>query len=230
MRIAARSLSRLLPLALVLAACTPLVTLTPPPPATAPPPGDVLYAKNCSVCHGLDGRTVAGVTAPQLDNQGLLTTVDDPFLHQSIALGRPGVNAYGRRANKMTPFSESIGGPLTDAQIDAIVGRLRRWQTQPSAELQPFTAHGTAADGRIVYGLCSACHQPDGWSTVAPSLAGSTFQTIASDAFIRYTVLHGRPGTTMPGLDMTDAQLGNLIVFIRTLDDEAPGTAVELDR
>ncbi len=180
-----------------------------------------LYGRFCAACHGSDGRTVAGVTAPSIGNPAFLNVVGDDFLQKSIARGRPGRNAYGRRVNKMSAYGRAEGGPLDDEQIASLVRHVRAWQTTPAVTPQAVTAQGDAQRGRAVYGICAPCHGAEGWSLTAPSLAGSTFQEIATDAWIRHLVRHGRSDTQMNGFDIADPDMADLIAFIRQLDDPA---------
>lgn len=189
-----------------------------------PPPEAALYIQYCAVCHGEDGRTMPDLpSTPNLNSQGLLTVVDDAFLFESIARGRPGENGRGKPGTKMSAYGEEHRGPLTTAEIDQIVTHIRSWQTAPGIDLEPYAAEGDAASGQEVYTVCVPCHGPEGWSAAAPSLAGATFQDIASDAFIRHTVLYGRPGTTMPGFNLDEREVADLIVFIRSLYEPEGG-------
>ena len=183
-----------------------------------PGPQQAPYEQYCAVCHGVDGRTVADMpSTPNLNSQGLLTVVDDAFLTESISAGRPGDNGHGKPGTKMSAFGPRQSGPLTDQEIAEIVGHIRGWQTEPSLALEPYTADGDAAAGAKVFEACVPCHGQDGWSAAAPSLAGDTFQRIASDAFIRHTVLNGRPGTTMPQFKLSEKEVADLIAHIRSL-------------
>jgi mono/diheme cytochrome c family protein len=205
-------------LAALSAGCVP--DPTPSPASTADPEAAALYDRFCATCHGQDGRSVVGPVVPHLNSQGLLATVDDAFLRESIALGRPGANGVAKPGTKMPIFAASEGGPLSDEDIERLVGHIRRWQTVPSVELaaEPTVVPGDPALGAELYQRhCTICHGPDGWGETAPRLAGSTFQAIASDALIRHTVLHGREGTTMEPIDLTEQEIGHVVAFVRTL-------------
>jgi mono/diheme cytochrome c family protein len=181
-------------------------------------PGQALYEQYCAVCHGAGGHSVTGMTStPQLDSQGMLIVADDAFLTASIARGRPGANSRGKPGTKMATFGADYGGPLANAQIAEILKYVRHWQTQPSVALTPYRTTGNVEAGRQVYEVCVPCHQVDGWSTAAPCLAGETLQTAASDAFFKYTPLHGRPGTTMPAFQLDEEQANDLVAYVRSL-------------
>jgi mono/diheme cytochrome c family protein len=151
---------------------------------------------------------------PRLNSQGLLAVADDAFLHESIARGRPGAKGRGQPGTKMPVFAEM----LADEEIGLIVQHVRRWQTAPRIALADYEADGDVGRGQALYlARCAECHGADGWGESAPRLAGETFQAIASDAFIRHTVLNGRPGTAMAAFPLSDAEVADLVTFIRTL-------------
>src|SRR5271163_1116903 len=77
----------------------------------------VLYAANCSGCHGQGGK---GGAAVALANPVYLAVVDDAALRNAASSGMPGTS--------MPAFAQSAGGLLTDKQIDVIVEGIRqRW-------------------------------------------------------------------------------------------------------
>src|SRR3569623_3363955 len=96
--------------------------------------------------------------------------------------------------------------------------------TQPAkrdAAAAPPPDQGAALFGR----LGAQCHGADGKgykSDHAPSLVNPTFLASASDAFLRQSIVHGRPGTAMAGygkevggpLDVN--AVGSLIAWLRS--------------
>ncbi|MEY4938725.1 MAG: hypothetical protein RIQ93_460 [Verrucomicrobiota bacterium] len=90
---------------------------------------------------------------------------------------------------------------------------------------RPFNPaqHALFEAGQVNYGLCAACHQPDGLGRpdLAPSLKdGQWANAVSPEAFIRI-VLHGKQGTPgfpapmVPLANMTDEQLAGVITYVR---------------
>lgn len=212
-------------LALVLAAsaiqacATPVPTFVAPTP---PPEGRALYEANCALCHGPDGTMASNITHPvSIGSQDFLRAVDDDFLRRSISLGRPGEASHKATGSKMPAFADPRAPVLTPAQLDAVVGYLRSWQTQAPAAPEAFDAvGGDAARGAEAYALrCASCHGADGWQEGAPRLAGATLQATVSDAMIRHVILEGRAGK-MPQFKLRDPEIADIIAFIRTLGSD----------
>ena len=86
-----------------------------PDPASRPVPVEqitdfaMLYGMYCAGCHGADGRLGP---APPLNDAIFLTIVPDAELLRLVDAGRPGT--------PMPAFSQQRGGPLTDAQVQAV--------------------------------------------------------------------------------------------------------------
>ncbi len=81
---------------------------------------------------------------------------------------------------------------------------------------------GDPVRGKGMYATyCSACHQADGTGMIglAPSLNNVDFLAIASDDFIKNTVLSGRAGTTMIRFGMLPdvvTHIDDLVSYIRS--------------
>ena len=95
--------------------------------------GHQLWGDNCATCHGAMGE---GVTAPALNSQEFLTSVNDDQIHGIIAGGIPGT--------PMPAWLNDYGGPLTDQQIGGVVAYLRSLQAPRRA--CPTGAPPTARD------------------------------------------------------------------------------------
>jgi mono/diheme cytochrome c family protein len=84
--------------------------------------GTQLWGDNCMACHGIMGQ---GGSAPALNSQQFLTSVNDDQIHGIVAGGIPGT--------PMPAWLNDYGGPLTDQQISGLVAYLRSLEkTAPS--------------------------------------------------------------------------------------------------
>ncbi len=204
--------------ALLLVACggaTP-ASPTPPAPATFEADAAQIYARYCALCHGPDGEGYASDNATRLRGQGFLRTATDDFLALAIA--------RGRSHTAMAGYLDQFGGPLDEAQIDQLVGFIRGWQEGPPIALDDAPVEGDPEAGSLVYGeRCASCHGAlaQGGES-AMSLNRWTFLSQASDAFLRYAIVHGREGTPMPGFEGTlDAQqIDDVVAFLRRFETE----------
>jgi cytochrome c oxidase cbb3-type subunit III len=114
-----------------------------PNPKDRPVPSDqvldfnLLYGKRCAGCHGADGKLGP---APPLNDPIFLAIVTDAELHKVISEGR--MVTTGVRS-PMPAFSQSYGGPLTAAQVQALaVGIKKKWGTSKVSEagIPPYLA------------------------------------------------------------------------------------------
>jgi len=198
---------------------------TPEPSFVAPTPpaeGAALYRSHCALCHGERGDMVPDSTHPvSIGSQAFLRLADDQVLADTIRLGRPGEGGARPPGSKMPAFGDPRAPILTAAQIDAVVGYLRSWQTQAPITPPPFDAStGDAGRGAQAFALrCASCHGQDGLQAGAPRLAGDTFQRTYSDAMIAHVVRQGRD-EKMPAFKLRDGELADLIAHVRSL---APG-------
>lgn len=191
---------------------------TPQPPASAPRKltpeeiavikaeqqarrerGAALYAKYCTECHGVNGEGHIADNANSLRSRSFLATVTSLLLDNTVRYGRPGT--------AMAAYHESLGGPLTEADMGPLVSYL-----QSIAEVKRVGAgkpgNGDAERGKHVYRKrCESCHGPQGKGPTAPSLNDPLFLALASQPFLRYAVTEGREGTAMPAFrDVLSAQ------------------------
>lgn len=169
-----------------------------------------LYLTYCGFCHGNEGEGYVSDNANALANQEFLATATDEFLRMSTIHGRPGT--------PMSPWGDEKGGPLTSAEVDALVAYMRAWQTVDSIDVHDLEVDATATRGAPVYNaLCSSCHGENGEGVTAVSLNNPWFHELASDGFIRRAIEVGRPGTPMPGYaeQLNDRQMDELVAYIR---------------
>lgn len=199
--------------------------------------GTTLYRMYCSACHGPDGfgttmraglwpsdadpwgrqwdaqdvvverRGDLDVMVPSLNHEDTLATVSDDYLRHIIAHGRPGT--------KMLAWSDE--GALTDDEITLLVEFIRRWNPPVPDREAVATARGDARVGGALYRAnCAACHGTNGEGGIGNSLNSPTFLAVASDAFLRDTIIYGRPNTAMPAWrEFTSQEISDLMAFIR---------------
>jgi len=193
------------------------------PAPTPTPDGAALYAKMCALCHGAQGEGYAAPGSTALNNPDFLAAVSDEYLFENIARGRPGT--------RMSAWSKAYDGPLSDAEVQALVAFIRRWQTEPSVDVSDVQVMGDARRGAELYAQqCAICHGEGGQGLDAspaaphgaPSLNNPVFLEAASDGFIRYAIAKGRRGTAMPAFEgtLTEQQIDDLVAFIRSLGTE----------
>src|ERR1700758_156087 len=132
----------------------------------------ILFAQNCSGCHGPDGK---GGAAISLADPVYLAIADDAVVRRAAANGIAGT--------AMPAFAQSAGGMLTSKQIDLIVGGIRSRWSKPDAlrgaSPPPYSSPdaGNPSRGSDVYATyCSSCHGAGGrGGEKASSIVGGSF-------------------------------------------------------
>jgi cytochrome c oxidase cbb3-type subunit 3 len=208
---------------------------TPDPPAeSADTSGfNSLYASNCSACHGPGGRNGA---SQSLNDPLYLSIVQEDEIRRTVEHGRPGTS--------MPAFAQNQGGPLSSAQIDAIVkGIEHSWRgnanlhgaippgvtppgttppgtTPPGTTPPPYSAPlGKAQNGKVIFeAVCVLCHGEKG--AVGP-VTGASYLTLVSDQGLRTTIIVGRPSLGMPDWShqpyrhgLTDQDISDLVAWL----------------
>lgn len=199
---------------------------------------DVLYARNCSGCHGADGRLGP---APPLNDPLFLAIVPDNVIESVIRGGRPGT--------LMPAFAEDKGGTLTAGQVHALaVGLKSHWPPAPpkGVNLPPYSVvtnakrddsaaaiqRGASAFERA----CAGCHGTNGEGDSAGAIADPAFLALISDQALRRLIITGRPDLEMPNYAQTDgrdddfrpltsAEISDLVAFVRHTGNQAAATA-----
>jgi cytochrome c oxidase cbb3-type subunit III len=203
------------------------------PPAGDPPmvPNEVsdfkvLFAANCSGCHGTDGK---GGAAIALANPEYLAIVDDGTLRR--------VASTGIRGTSMPAFAQSAGGMLTEKQIDVMVRGIRGW-SKPDA-LQgstppPYssTESGDASRGSKVYATyCQSCHGIGGLGGQrASSVVDGSLLALLNDQELRTMVIVGRPElgapdwrNNVPGKPMSPQDVTDVVAWLAAQRPKFPG-------
>ena len=204
--------------------------------------GKALFKKNCSPCHGMDGKGTPG-TYPPLAGSPIPGKAENKDEHIKIVLGgRKGpLTVLGQTYNGvMQPFN----GKLNDAELAALATYERTtWgnnggevtakdvaKVRADMGLPPFPAGGATpvptnelqAVGQRVYQACASCHGKNGKGTdAAPSLVHNP--TVMGDIKKSINILDKGldsdrwAGAQPPmGASMTDRQIAGVLTYIRT--------------
>ncbi len=181
--------------------------------------GLVVYAENCSACHGANGAGT--VIAPAIDTEELRATPEDELL-QLINKGVSGTLMAGWE------------GALPPDQLDSVVSLIYRWPEllqsgvdfpEEEAIVFPSSPELIAAGEQLFHIACQSCHGTDGYGTpMAPALNNEIFLADTPDAAIYQIIAGGIPDTLMPawGNRLTDQDLQSLVAYLRSLESTAP--------
>jgi len=213
---------------LALAGCDALPGRPKPDAPMAPAAAfDRAYARNCAGCHGAGGKLGA---ARSLNDPVYLALLGEERLRAIVADGVAGTS--------MPAFRASAGGPLTDAQVDALAkGMIARWgkpDAVKGAALPPYRAEGTgSADrGATVYAAaCARCHGPGGaGGPSGGSIVDASFLALVTDQSLRTTVIAGRPDLgkpdwrdDIPGQPLTAEQITDVVAWLAGHRRPVPG-------
>jgi cytochrome c oxidase cbb3-type subunit III len=160
-----------------------------------------LFATNCQGCHGAKG--VSG-PAPHISDPLYLKLTSKDSIRKVIT--------EGRRGTPMPVFAASLGGTLSDKQINALVDGIENAWAAPldlhGAELPPYTEADSIAAGlqpgdpergRAAYQtFCFRCHGSGTGKSLVGSVTNPAFLALVSDQGLRTTVIVGRPDLGMP--------------------------------
>jgi len=180
------------------------------------PDFNTLYKENCSGCHGANGKGGASIA---LNNPAYLAMANDAAIRNVAAAGVPGT--------QMPPFTQSKGGMLTDAQIDALVHGIRAWTridafpdgTPPYAAQSP----GDQQRGAGVFAtFCASCHGSTGLGGKGgSSIANAAYLALVSDQYLRTVVIAGRPELgapdwrgNIPGRPMSAEEISDVVAWL----------------
>jgi cytochrome c oxidase cbb3-type subunit 3 len=169
------------------------------------------YQKYCALCHGADRQGNVNDHAPSLHSRTLLHTGFPEFILFTIA--------YGRRGTPMGAYFEEVGGPMNNYELYRLTRWLKEQVGVESIDLPGGRINGDVRRGQEVYSeKCASCHGPEGEGVSAPAIGNPAMLALASDAFLRYTIEHGRDGTEMIafGDSLTAADLDAVTAFLRS--------------
>jgi len=179
---------------------------------------NLLYGKNCSGCHGAEGK---GGAALSIGDPVYLAIADDTTLHKIVTNGVAGTS--------MPAFAKSAGGMLTNNQVNIIVRGIRQRYSKPNilAGSTPppytFTEPGDATRGGAVYDtFCASCHGPAGkGGPKASSIVDGSFLALLTDQELRTLVIVGRPDlgapdwrSNVPGKPMSSQEISDVVAWL----------------
>ena len=193
------------------------------PPIVGLAEAKALYGTYCALCHGPNGEGYQADGANQLNNQSWLATVTDEHIEAAIALGRP--------TTTMSSWYQGYAGPLTGVETQALVQLIRGWQTAPNVILNETPIVGSASRGAGIWEFhCASCHGAEGTGGPYSALANPVLLSTASDAFLRYAIAKGRPGTPMPGYEtvLTAQGIDDLVALLRSWSGDIQPPPTEL--
>jgi len=197
-------------------------SLAGPQPALSPMQvslevGRRIYQRECSFCHGIDGRAdteVAKVLHPpprKFADPVEMARVDDGRMYSAIKLGRPGTAMGGH------------GELLTPAEIIDVM-RYIHTLVQPLPPGMNQTRLDLVVGERIYRQDCTLCHgeRGDGQTPVGQHLVPrppdfARLPATVSDKDLAQAIARGRPGTAMaPWLGVLSTEdTRRVILFIR---------------
>jgi mono/diheme cytochrome c family protein/rhodanese-related sulfurtransferase len=149
------------------------------------------YQKYCALCHGEDRQGYANDFAPSLRSKSLFKSGFPYHIAQTIS--------YGRRGTPMGGYSEEVGGPLDENELQRLVTWMKDQVDVEPDEAFPSIVSGDVTLGEKIYAeQCAVCHGENGEGQLGPAIGNPAMLSITSDNFIRYAIENGRDGTDMP--------------------------------
>jgi cytochrome c oxidase cbb3-type subunit 3 len=176
----------------------------------------ILYAENCSGCHGVEGKNGPG---RPLNDPLLLAIMPKEALKDLVTNGRPGT--------AMPAFLDANGGPLTQHQVDALVNGIEQNWAKPvdfhGAMPPAYSANATGdpTSGRKLFAKdCFMCHGPG--AKVGP-VTEPSYLALASDQYLRTSIIVGRRDMDMPmpnwqylnlGKPLSEQDIADVVAYV----------------
>jgi cytochrome c oxidase cbb3-type subunit III len=192
--------------------------------------GATIFANNCAVCHGADGKGRIGANLTQ-DFPAINV---DAFLRQTITTGVKG--------SKMPAWGDANGGPLSAQDIADVASYVQALEggsapAAPAPTIPPVTVaappnvSGNASVGAQVFAQnCAVCHGDQGQGRVGATLA-KQWPSIEPARYVQQTVENGVAGSVMPawlnsnGGPLNQDDINNVTAYVLSLQPAAAATA-----
>lgn len=191
----------------------------------AAPDGRALYIEHCSACHRMDGQ--GGIGLPLASAK--LADVTDDYLRKTIRNGRPG--------RVMPAFQR-----MSDAQVSAVVGFLRKRTDTSEPQLSGEPVVGDAENGALIYAEhCTECHGDDGsgegegtgvtlsrertFLVMPASISNPGFLASVSDQMLHRVVEAGRKSSDMPAFGrgkLNEQEINDVVAYVRSFEQKQP--------
>lgn len=184
---------------------------TPPLTEAESAAAAVDYQKYCALCHGAEREGNANDNAPSLRSESLMRSGFPELILFTIA--------YGRRGTPMGGYFDEIGGPMDNAELYRLTRWLKELVPVDSIDLSPNPVSGDAERGSSVFAdECAHCHGDNAEGDIGPAVGNPALLALASDAFLRYAIVNGRDGTTMPpfGGVLPDSDIDAVTAYLRS--------------
>jgi len=160
-----------------------------------------------------------------LNNALYLSIIPRQTLHDVVYYGRPGT--------AMPAWAISQGGPLTDAQVNALVdGIEKNWakpQSAPAGLVPAYVASsaGDPVKGKKLFGRsCFMCH---GKGAPIGPVTDPAYLALVSDQLLRTAILEGWPALGMPdyrtlnlGHALSDQDITDVVSYLSSLRPVQP--------
>jgi mono/diheme cytochrome c family protein len=135
-------------------------------------------AAGCAQCHGADGtggEPGAQVVGPNLHSRSLADKLKANHNYVRLAVSYGGVVVSGNVNSPMPAWSDTVGGPLNEQQIEAVVALVTSW-AEAASEEPVEEVPNTVDGGAQVFASagCVSCHAEDlsGVEGVGPDIRG----------------------------------------------------------
>lgn len=217
----------------------------------------LVIQSGCLGCHKYRGR--GGTLGPDITYVGNKTVHNLDFHNIPAGTERTvegWMFAHFKSPQAVIPNSVMPDLGLTDEQasdLTAYMISLKRKAAPAAYSPLPQATDSSAVTGETLYGMyCSSCHGADGVGAIVrdaeaasfpdrprelltPSLRNPDTLGVASDAFLRRIIAHGRPGTSMPSWKtdggLSDDEIDLITAFIRRWEPtEADRSVVSASR